>query len=240
MRCAALVAAGGLGLRLGPGEPKGLRLLGGEAMVTHAVSRMAAVDSVAQIVVAAPASHLVEVETAVAAARVPSRIDVRVVVGGVLRQDSVRIMLESVDTAVTAVVVHDAARSLAPPQVGNEVVAALALGHPAVIPVVPVVDTVARVDGDAVLGNVPRDDLRLVQTPQGFRVDVLRRAHFECPPGLEATDDASLVSRLGYPVMTVPGNPRGFKITTPDDFVLARAWLEHDLTEVPVELREST
>jgi 2-C-methyl-D-erythritol 4-phosphate cytidylyltransferase len=199
---------------------------------------MGAVAAVDQIVVAAPEAYLEQVHAAVAAVTLPNRIDLQVVAGGVLRQDSVRVMLECVAATLTGVLVHDAARSLAPSSVGEAVAAALALGHPAVVPVLPVVDTVARVDGDAVLGNVPRSDLRLVQTPQGFRVDVLRRAHAECPPGLEATDDASLVSRLGYPVVTVPGDPRGMKITHPDDFVLARAWLQQELSEASPDERE--
>lgn len=223
MRLAGLVAAGGLGLRLGPGDPKGLRHLAGSSLVAHAVERLAAAGAVTEVVVAAPTSHYAEVVAAVESCVTP--VPVRVVSGGVLRQDSVRSMLEALSPEVSHVLVHDAARSLAPTALCEEVAEALAAGHPAVIPVLPVTDTVARVDGEYVIGNVPRDDLRLVQTPQGFVRHLLQRAHDECPPGWEATDDASLVSRLGVAVVTVPGDPRAMKITTPEDFVVAEAWL---------------
>lgn len=226
MRLAGLVAAGGLGLRLGPGEPKGLRSLGDRPLVVHAVERLARADAVREVVVAAPVDYYAEVVSAVEAC--VTQVPVRVVPGGVLRQDSVRNMLAALSADVTHVLVHDAARSLAPVSLCGSVAAALAGGHPAVIPVVPVVDTVARVEAEYVVGNVPRGDLRLVQTPQGFLRHLLQRAHDDCPAGWEATDDASLVSRLGVAVVTVPGDPRAMKITTPDDFVIAQAWLEQE------------
>ena len=126
-------------------------------------------------------------------------VPVRVVPGGVLRQDSVRNMLGALSPEVTHVLVHDAARSLAPTSLCETVCEALADGHPAVVPVVAMTDTVARVEGEFVVANVPREDLRLVQTPQGFQRHLLQRAHDECPPGQVATDDASLVSRSRPP-----------------------------------------
>ena len=112
--------------------------------------------------------------------------------------------------------VHDAARALTPTRVFDQVAARLAAGDQAVIPVLPVIDTIARVDVDgAVLGNVDRADLRRVQTPQGFDRELLRRAHEARPGDLEATDDASLVSRLGVRVQAIPGDPLAMKVTTP-------------------------
>ena len=233
MKCAALVAAGGLGLRLGAGEPKGLRRLGDLPLVGHAVRRMAAVEAVDEVVVAAPQTHLDEVVAAVDAAGVSSKATITVIAGGVLRQDSVRLMLGAVGGDVTHVLVHDAARSLAPAGVGDLVVHAMNQGNPAVIPVLPVVDTVARVAGDEVVGHVPRAELALVQTPQGFQRSLLERAHRESPPDFEATDDASLVMRLGEKVVTVAGDPRAMKITTPSDFVVAQAWLEDERCSCP-------
>jgi 2-C-methyl-D-erythritol 4-phosphate cytidylyltransferase len=116
-----------------------------------------------------------------------------------------------------------------------DVVAALAAGAQAVIPVLPVVDTIARVVDDEVLGNVPRDEMRLVQTPQGFDLDVLRRAHNEAPAGLEATDDASLVSRLGIAVRAVPGHPLARKVTTPEDLTIIGALLSSAAPEAAGE-----
>lgn len=223
MRCAGLIAAGGLGLRLGPGTPKGLRDLQGESLITHAVRRLCA-SEIVQVVVAAPAGLESQVESLAAAAK--TDVPVTVVTGGVLRQDSVRLMLAALADDVTHVLVHDAARCLAPASLADRVITGLADGSDAVVPVLPVVDTVARVAGEQVLGNVPRADLRLVQTPQGFDRSMLQRAHDECPPEWEATDDASMVARLGVAVTTVAGDPRAMKITTPDDFVVAQAWLE--------------
>lgn len=223
MRLAALVAAGGLGLRLGPGDPKGLRELGDRSLVVHAIERVARTSGLAEVVVAAPPNFHAEVVAAVESC--VTAVPVRVVPGGVLRQDSVCNMLSVLAPEVTHVLVHDAARSLAPTSLSDTVVAALVAGHPAVIPVLPVADTVARVDGEFVVANVPRADLRLVQTPQGFQRHLLQRAHDDCPPGLEATDDASLVARLGVAVVTVPGDASAMKITTASDFVVAAAWL---------------
>jgi hypothetical protein len=114
------------------------------------------------------------------------------------------------------VLVHDAARCLVPPEVVERVVAALRAGAPAVVPVLPVTDTVKQVDAaGTVVRTVPRADLRAVQTPQGFARDVLERAHDAGASG--ATDDASLLEALGLPVTTVVGDERAFKVTRPLD-----------------------
>ncbi len=134
---------------------------------------------------------------------------------------------------------HDAARALAPPELADEVAAAVRAGHPAVVPVLPLVDTVKRTDeGGAVAATVDRSDLRLVQTPQGFRRDVLVRAHAlagaaptdspvtdDRPADGPATDDAGLVERLGVPVHTIPGRDSALKVTRPFDLVVAEALL---------------
>ena len=118
-----------------------------------------------------------------------------------------------------------AARAFTPPSVINAVAAAVAAGAPAVIPVLPVTDTVKRVDGLGVVVDTPsRADLRIVQTPQGFLVDVLCRA-YETFPDDTTTDDAGLVERLGIPVHTVAGHPHAMKITTPFDLAVAEAML---------------
>lgn len=224
MRLAALVAAAGLGLRLGGDVPKGLRTLAATPLVAHAVRRLAASAAVTQIVVAAPAGRLIEVRDAVAGE--VGNVPLTVVAGGVLRQDSVLAMLGVLPAETTHVLVHDAARCLAPVTLIDAVASELAAGVPAVIPVLPVVDTIARVAPDGVvLGTVPRDELRIVQTPQGFERALLHRAHQERPVGWEATDDASVVARLGVPVRTVEGARLAMKVTTVDDLVVATALL---------------
>ncbi|GAA3931589.1 2-C-methyl-D-erythritol 4-phosphate cytidylyltransferase [Actinoplanes auranticolor] len=226
---AVLVPAAGAGLRLGPGGPKALRLLAGEPLLVHAVRRIAAAPSVRLIVVAAPAAEVDAVRALLAPVAA-----VIVVPGGAERQDSVAAALAVVPADVGIVLVHDAARALTPPELIESVAAAVRSGRPAVIPVLPVVDTIkevgpaepARPDHapvDVVLGTVDRSVLRSVQTPQGFRRDVLAAAHAS---GLGAhTDDAGMVEKAGVPVTCVPGSELAMKITRPLDLVIAEALL---------------
>ena len=216
---AVLVPAAGAGLRLGPGAPKALRPLAGEPLLVHAVRRIAAAPSVRLIVVAAPATE-VEAVRALLAPIAP----VVVVAGGAERQHSVAAALAAVPVGVDVVLVHDAARALTPPELIESVAAAVRSGHPAVIPVLPVVDTIKEVGpGEVVVGTVDRSVLRSVQTPQGFRHEVLAAAHAS---GLDAhTDDAGMVEKSGTPVICVPGSELAMKITRPLDLILAEALL---------------
>ena len=213
----AIVPAAGLGVRLGPGAPKALRDLAGEPLLVHAVRGLRACPQIGPVVVAAPAPDVEEV------ARLLAAYDVLVVAGGAQRQDSVRLALAALPGEVDLVLVHDAARCLVPAPVVEAVVEALHAGAAAVIPVLPMSDTVKQVDGTRVVGTLDRAVLRAVQTPQGFRRDVLERAHAASCSA--ATDDAWLVEALGEVVSTVPGNDEGFKITRPLDLVLAEAVL---------------
>jgi 2-C-methyl-D-erythritol 4-phosphate cytidylyltransferase len=216
---AVLVPAAGAGLRLGPGQPKALRLLAGEPLLVHAVRRVAAAPSVRLIVVAAPAAE-VDAVRALLAPVAP----VVVVAGGAERQESVAIALAAVPDDVGIVLVHDAARALTPPELIESVGSAVRAGRPAVIPVLPVVDTIKAVGPDGlVLGTVDRATLRSVQTPQGFRHDVLAAAHAAAADPL--TDDAGLVEKAGVEVACVPGSELALKITRPLDLILAEALL---------------
>jgi 2-C-methyl-D-erythritol 4-phosphate cytidylyltransferase len=217
---AVLVPAAGMGVRLGPGGPKALRLLAGEPLLVHAVRRVAAAESVRLIVIAAPAADVEAVRKMLAPIA-----PVTVVAGGAERQGSVAAALAVVPAEIEIVLVHDAARALTPPALIDEVAAAVRGGLPAVIPVLPVVDTVKEVDaGEVVLGTVDRAALRSVQTPQGFRHDVLAQAH---AAGLDPhTDDAGMVEKAGVPVTCVPGSELALKITRPLDLVFAEALLQ--------------
>lgn len=149
---------------------------------------------------------------------------VTVVAGGDHRSQSVRAGIAAAGSA-DIILVHDAARPLTPEHVFARVVDAVAAGHPAVVPGLPVVDTLkqVRLDGQVpqqVLGTVDREDLRAVQTPQGFTREALVRAHAD-DTGL-ATDDAGLAERCGIDVHVVPGDPLAMKITTPWDLRIAR------------------
>lgn len=144
-----------------------------------------------------------------------------VIRGGAERTDSVRAGLSEAQ-GHEFVLVHDAARPLTPPAMIARVVGALHAGAEAVIPVLPVADTVKRVRPDgAVEATVDRADLRAVQTPQGFTVAALRAA-YDAAPGQLATDDAGLVERAGGTVVTVPGDPLAMKITTAFDLRVAQ------------------
>ena len=212
-----LVPAAGLGVRLGAGAPKALRELAGEPLLVHAVRRLRECPSVGPVVVAAPAADVEAVRGLLAA------YDVVVVPGGTERQDSVRAALAALPCEVELVLVHDAARCLVPVDVVEAVVTALRGGADAVVPVLPVADTVKQVRGSAVLATVDRSALRAAQTPQGFRRAVLAQAHVAAAGAL--TDDAGLVEALGLPVVTVPGSDEAFKITRSLDLLLAEALL---------------
>ena len=146
----------------------------------------------------------------------------RVVAGGDVRAASVRAGLAAVPDGAEVVLVHDAARPLAPPAVFEAVVAAVAAGADGAVPALPVADTVKEVEGNLVVRTLERGRLVAVQTPQGFRADMLRRAH---AAGGDAPDDAALVEAMGGRVVTVPGDHRAMKITHAHDLVLATALL---------------
>ena len=143
--------------------------------------------------------------------------------GGATRSESVRNGLAEVPDDADVVVVHDAARPLATPALFSAVIEAVKSGADAAVPVVPVTDTVKRVEGDRVVETLDRAELVSVQTPQAFRADILRKAHAS---GGEATDDASLVEAIGGTVVVVPGERNNIKITTPDDLRIAEALLQ--------------
>ncbi|MBW4703588.1 2-C-methyl-D-erythritol 4-phosphate cytidylyltransferase [Micromonospora sp. RL09-050-HVF-A] len=212
---AVLVPAAGAGVRLGPGGPKALRLLGGEPLLVHVVRRIAAAPSVHTVVVAAPATEVDAVRQLLTPVA-----PVLVVAGGAERQASVANALAAVPSGPDIVLVHDAARALTPPALVEAVAAAVRAGHDAVIPVLPVSDTIKQVDAaGVVLATVDRSALRAVQTPQGFRRAVLAAAH--AAAGDPLTDDAGLVEQQGVPVFCVPGSEYALKVTRPFDLTLA-------------------
>lgn len=219
MTLGALIPAAGSGVRLGVGGPKALHPVGGVPMLLRTLTALATAGIVERLVVAAPPDEVPEVRRLVTA--LP--ITVLVVPGGASRVDSVRLALEALPPQVAAVLVHDAARPFAPPSLVTAVARALADGAEAVVPVLPLVDTVKLVDAAGqVVRTLDRSMLRAAQTPQGFRTDLLRRAHANSAAAA-ATDDAALVEAVGGRIVTVPGHPEAFKITTRLDLLLAEA-----------------
>ena len=214
----AVVPAAGSGGRLAAGVPKAFFQLDGRTLVERAVAGLLESGVVDRVVVAVPPDRTDR-------AKLILGREATIVAGGANRGDSVSRALAAVADADEPdfVLVHDAARALTPPDLVVRVVKALQSGHAAVVPVLPLSDTVKAVDAHgAVLGTPERAGLRAVQTPQGFATDLLLRAYQQAGTA-EFTDDASLVEQIGGQVQVVDGDPLAFKITTQLDLLLAQA-----------------
>lgn len=227
---AVIVVAAGSGSRLGCGVPKAQVEVARKALLRWALESIEATGLASRVVVTVPAGDTVLSGIAREFGALP-------VPGGATRAESVVAALEAIehaplrtgfsDDAATAVLVHDAARCFTPVSAFENVVSALNAGEKAVIPVVPVVDTIKSVNTQQyVTGTPARSGLRAVQTPQGFDLATLLHAYEEAAQrGLaeSITDDAMLAETLGIPVFTVEGSAESFKITTPLDLALAKA-----------------
>lgn len=212
--------AAGSGTRLGADRPKALVEVAGATLLAHALA--GAIGSGAgHVVVVAPPGHLAAAEGVVA--QVAGSAVVTVVAGGAHRTDSVAAGLAALPPDLDVVLVHDAARCLAPASLFERVAAAVRAGAAGAVPGLAVVDTIKVVDERGAITATPvRASLRAVQTPQGFRADLLRAAH---ATGVQATDDAALVEALGHEVLVVEGDERALKITTPEDLRRVERWL---------------
>ena len=220
-RTAAIIAGAGLGNRLGANLPKALLQIDGITLIERAFTSLSSV--VDEIVITAPTGYETEFRKIVGESA-------KVITGGVLRSDSVRLALDSLSPSIEYVLVHDAARGLATPDVARRVLDTLKAGESAVIPVLPVVDTIKEIDAAGYVRTTPdRSALRSIQTPQGFEVSVLRRAH---EASEDATDDAALVEALGIKVKTIAGEARALKITNPSDVATAHSLLNSTKVEL--------
>ena len=255
----AVLTAAGSGSRLGAGVPKALVPVGGVSLLRRAAAGLIASGAVSHVVVTAPAEEVDRFRAELAglpdgsvgaAARRCGGIEV--VAGSPRsRQASVALGLAAALAAVPradVVIVHDAARALTPPAVAQRVVAAVRAGNEAVVPALPVTDTVKEVEArragepEPVVGTPRRDRLRAVQTPQGFSTPVLVAAHRAGAEragdeALAASDDAGLVEACGGSVVVVAGDERAMKVTTPMDLALAELLLERQSAqgECPAE-----
>ncbi|WP_394280419.1 2-C-methyl-D-erythritol 4-phosphate cytidylyltransferase [Microbacterium sp.] len=218
-RVAVVVVAAGAGTRLGGASPKAFVGLDEHTILRHALVGVFAAPA-AQVVVVAPQERVGDALTDALEVAGDRRDLVSVVAGGATRQASVAAGLAALWPDVEIVLVHDAARALTPHEVFERVLDAIDAGADAVIPALPVVDTLKRVDGDAVVDAVDRSVLAAAQTPQGFRRAVLDAAYRSAQA--DHTDDAALVQEAGGTVRTVPGDERSFKITTAADLERAQ------------------
>ncbi|VBA44111.1 2-C-methyl-D-erythritol 4-phosphate cytidylyltransferase [Mycobacterium innocens] len=213
----AIVPAAGSGERLAVGVPKAFYQLDGQTLVERAVDGLLESKVVDNVVVAVPPDRTDE-------AKLILGHKAMIVAGGANRTETVRLALSALETSEPSfVLVHDAARALTPPSLVARVVNALRAGHLAVVPALPLTDTIKAVDANGVvLGTPERAGLRAVQTPQGFAGDLLRRAYQHADTA-DFTDDASLVEHIGGQVQVVEGDPLAFKITNRFDLLLAQA-----------------
>jgi len=223
-RCAALVVAAGSGERLGAGRPKAFVVLAGRPLVAWSLAALAAAG-VPRTVVAVPPGHGAAAEEALAGAAGDFPLGLALVEGGATRSESVRSALAAAGDA-DAILVHDAARPLAAPELFRRTLAGLAQAD-AAIAAARVSDTVKEAGPDGlVVRTHDRSRLWAVQTPQAFHAPMLRRA-LDVPADVlaAATDDAWLVERAGGSVRVIESPPSNFKVTTPHDLAVAESLL---------------
>jgi 2-C-methyl-D-erythritol 4-phosphate cytidylyltransferase/2-C-methyl-D-erythritol 2,4-cyclodiphosphate synthase len=226
MHVAAIIAAGGRGLRLGANRPKQFLDIGGRSILEMSVAALAASDRITEIVIALPEDHLEAESKAIKSAIARP---VTFVTGGARRQDSVANAFAKTAKQADVIVIHDAARPFVTPDVISRAIDG-AKTYGAAIAAIGARDTIkqtaageANADGARLIrATIPRDTVFLAQTPQAFRRDILARALAEGAE-IDATDEAMLVERLGLPVHVVEGDQRNVKITTPEDLAAAKA-----------------
>jgi 2-C-methyl-D-erythritol 4-phosphate cytidylyltransferase len=216
-----IVVAGGSGSRTGSDELKQFRWVAGKPALLHSVQAFMARADVAVVVAVLPKSHAADPPPWLFQCDVERLL---VSVGGRERQESVWNGIEDMPEEVRYVVVHDAARPLVTDETIDRVIAKAREGAGA-IAALPVVDTLKEVDeAGNIVRTVPRSGLWRAQTPQAFPREMLEHAHVDAKQnGVSGTDDASLLERLGLPVVVVRGHERALKITTESDFALADA-----------------
>jgi len=235
-RIAAILPAAGLGTRMGVETPKQFLELGGEPLVIFTLRRLAACLAITDFILATRAEELAFLEDRVGRARIGR--PARVVHGGETRQQSVANALAQVAPETEIVMVHDAVRPFVTVEQLERLIAE-ARERGAVILGIPAIDTVKEVkrerlpeDVARITATIPRERIVLAQTPQAFRYGILREAFARAEAdGVTASDEASLVERLGKDVYVVLGSERNWKITRPADMDLARFYLEQELAK---------
>jgi len=218
VRVTAIIAAGGRGLRFGGLRPKQLLNIDGRPILERSVALFLDHPDVDDLVVALPADLAADPPPYLRAAPKP----IRVVAGGVRRQDSVANAFQVTSGDSVVVVIHDAARPFASADLVSRTIAA-AIESGAALAGLPASDTVKRTDDRMVLETLPRESIYLAQTPQAFRREVLRDALALGEAAADATDEASLAERAGHPVRVVEGEAGNIKITRPEDLAMAEA-----------------
>lgn len=222
----AIVVAAGRGERLGGNVPKAFVTIHGRTLLEFSVATITSLPHAGHLVVVVPEDRAAEALALVRDVLPPnSSWDVSVTPGGRERHESVRFGLDALPESVDTVLVHDAARPFASLDLCDRVLAEVMRTRDSVIPAIPVVDTLKRVDAEGIVHEtVDRSAVRAVQTPQGFVREALASAHatVQLQEGSQPTptDDAEVMQRAGGTVRTVPGEAAAHKLTTPADFAV--------------------
>lgn len=235
MYVTAIVVAAGRGKRMGQPLPKQYLPLNGVPILVHVLRAFEAAASVQEVLLVVPPGDEDDCLEKIVEAHGLHKV-LKIVVGGKHRQDSVRHGLEKVEPETDVVIVHDGVRPFVTPDLVHRALEALP-GADGVVPGLPVRETVKEVeDGGWVVRTLDRDRLRVIQTPQAFRREMLEVAHHHAlSEGFEATDDAVLVERVGGKVRWIPGDPHNLKITTPEDLLMAECLLKIRERSAPVQ-----
>ncbi len=221
MKASAIIVAAGSGVRLGSNVPKAFVKIAGRAMLSYSLATVRQINSIEELVITVPEGFENAARDEVSAAGLS--IPVKITVGGIERQDSVRIALELTSAESDLVIVHDAARPLATLAIFEACLSAASRAG-AAIAAIPVSDTLKRVADSAITATIARAGLWQAQTPQAFRRAVLVAAHQRAvSEKIAATDDADLVERAGARVEVVEASTTNIKITTPSDLAIVEA-----------------
>jgi 2-C-methyl-D-erythritol 4-phosphate cytidylyltransferase len=233
MSVVAIIPAAGVGIRMGGETPKQFLSLEGVPVFVHTLRKFASSDIIDEIYVALRDEDM---------DRATKDIDrehfskpVRLVQGGVTRQETVARALAELPSPAEIVVVHDAVRPFIELEMIQRVTDA-ARKEGAAILGIPSVDTIKQVERQTILGTIPRERIVLAQTPQAFRISVLKEAFARAgADGFNGTDESSLVERMGQAVIVLMGSDRNIKITKPSDLPLARLYIAQERERQKIE-----
>jgi 2-C-methyl-D-erythritol 4-phosphate cytidylyltransferase len=226
MSVLAIIPAAGTGVRMGGGTPKQFLSLEGIPIFVHTLRKFVASDAIDEIFLALRAEDMERAQTDVEREHFPKLV--RLVCGGVTRQETVARALAEAAPTTEVVVVHDAVRPFIELEMIQRVAEAARKDGAAILGI-PSVDTVKQVERHTILGTIPRERIVLAQTPQAFRYEIIQEAFARAAAdGFNGTDESSLVERLGYTVTVLMGSDRNIKITKPSDLPLARLYIAQE------------
>ncbi len=228
----AVVPAGGRGVRMGTNVPKQFLSLGGVPLLVHALRMFQQSPIISEIILVVPQDDCQYCRETIVPSHDLTKVS-KVVAGGTRRQDSVLNGVHAANSETEIVVIHDAVRPFVTLEMITQVIDS-ARAHGAAIIALPMRDTVKRVNAEGFIQEtLNRDELWLAQTPQAFRQTLLLQAHQQGEAdGIEATDDAFLVERLGLPVAIVQGSSDNIKVTRPEDLHMGEAILSSKNTNI--------